>query len=170
MFGPSGSTPEYGYSGYWNVPVISTRIVAGEDVLGAVAVMHVEIDDGGTRARPWCSSACATPTATLLNRQKPIARSRVGVMAGRAHGAERRVALAADDEIGREHQRPGAHAARPSSESGLSAVSGIEVMHAAVGARLLDLVDVVRSMYTRELLARRAPARDDARSAHRVPS
>ena len=41
-----------------------------------------------TRVSPCRSSACAAATATLLNRQKPIARRRRGVVAGRAHGAE----------------------------------------------------------------------------------
>ena len=44
--------------------------------LGAVAVVHVEIDDRDAlpgRAQP---SRCAAPIATLLNMQNPIARPR----------------------------------------------------------------------------------------------
>ena len=41
-----------------------------------------------TRSSPHASSAYRAATATLLNRQKPIARAGSGVMAGRPVGAE----------------------------------------------------------------------------------
>ena len=49
--------------------------IALEDVLRAVAVVHVVVDDRDALRRR-ASRACAAATATLLNRQKPIARSR----------------------------------------------------------------------------------------------
>ena len=63
-------------------------VVVPEDVLRAVAVVHVEVDDrdalgAGAPARQRAA------TATLLNRQKPIARSRRRVVAGRTHEGER---------------------------------------------------------------------------------
>ena len=41
-----------------------------------------------TRSSPWSTRRVRAATATLLNRQKPIACVGVGVVAGRAHGAE----------------------------------------------------------------------------------
>ena len=50
-----------------------------------------------TRATPSSACSARAATATLLKRQKPIARSRLGVVAGRAHRGEARLRLAARD-------------------------------------------------------------------------
>ena len=55
----------------------------------------------------------AAATATLLKRQKPIARSAVGVVARRAHGAEGAVELPVEDPVHRLHHR----SRRPSAAS-----------------------------------------------------
>ena len=62
--------------------------VALEDVLGAVAVVHVEIDHGDALAAPSGRGRAWAAMAAPLNRQKPMARAALGVVARRAHGGE----------------------------------------------------------------------------------
>ena len=49
MFSAVLSTPQYGYSGCWNVPTMSTRGSPCEDVLRPVSVVDVEVDDRHAR-------------------------------------------------------------------------------------------------------------------------
>ena len=63
--------------------------VVGEDLLGAVAVVHVPVNDQDAR-RVRASAAVAT--AMLFSRQKPWPSSASGVMTRRAHGHERGMA------------------------------------------------------------------------------
>ena len=81
-------------------------LVAGEDVLGAVAVVHVEVDDRHP-LRPCRPARGARRSATLLKKQKPIAWSRRRVVAGRAHRAEGVLELAGDHRVGGGHRRAG---------------------------------------------------------------
>jgi hypothetical protein len=74
MFGAGLSSPQYGYSGCWNVEIISTR-GSSVNIASVPLPWWTSKSTIATRSRP-CASACAAPTATLLNRQNPIARSR----------------------------------------------------------------------------------------------
>ena len=67
------------------------RIVV-EHPLRAVAVMDVDVDDGDA-CRPVRDRPTAAATATLLNRQNPIAAIALRVMARRADERERRLAM-----------------------------------------------------------------------------
>jgi hypothetical protein len=96
MFGAGLSTPEYGYSGYWNVDTISTRGSSENICLGAVAVVDVEIDDrdarqavGGHRMRG--------ADGDVVEHAEAHRAGALRVMAGRSNG-ERRLPLAAADE------------------------------------------------------------------------
>ena len=71
-----------GYSGDWWIEMNSTS-VSRKDRLGAVAVVHVPVEDQhplGARAR---SSPIGAAIAALPKKQKPIARDGLGVMARR---------------------------------------------------------------------------------------
>ena len=117
--------------------------VAGEDVLGAVAVVDVEVDRprrARCRAR---SSACAAPTATLLNRQKPIARSRSAWCPGGRtaqnavlHSPRITRSVASTTRAGRVPRRR----QRMRVERGV----GVDEVQPCRGARRLDRVDVAR--------------------------
>ena len=95
--------PVPGYSGDWWIETNSTRRLGWKMSLVPLpwwtsqsTIMHP--------LEPVARRAHAAATATLLNRQNPIARVRGGVMAGRAVGAERRSAprrRAAVDELDR---------------------------------------------------------------------
>ena len=154
MFGAGLSTPEYGYSGYWNVDTISTRGSPGEDVLGAVAVMHVEVDDRdaleSVRLQRVRGADRDVVEEAEAHRAPPL-----GVVARRAHGAERGLAFAAHHEVDR-HARPRRpRAAPPCSECGLSAVSGSMKCRPSSGLARSIVVDVARAVHARDLLARR---------------
>jgi hypothetical protein len=51
------------------------RVVVSEDRIGAVAVVDVPVDDRDTSTSASRRCAARAATATLLNTQKPIARS-----------------------------------------------------------------------------------------------
>ena len=56
--------------------VEDARVVV-EDILRPIAVVDIEVDDRDALDPRLLKRPCATATATLLNRQKPIARSGV---------------------------------------------------------------------------------------------
>ena len=68
LAGPPGS----GVEGRLVRRHVQDAVVVVEDVLGAVAVVHVPVDDGHALAT---RGELAAATATLLKRQNPIARS-----------------------------------------------------------------------------------------------
>ena len=67
--------------------VEDARIVP-ENILRAVAVMDVEIDDGDALRAVRGSARDGRRSAALLKKQKPIGVARLGVMAGRARRDE----------------------------------------------------------------------------------
>ena len=100
------SVPEYGYSGCWKIDAISTRESPAK--MSSVPLpWWTSKSMTATRSMPCASSACAAPTATLLKRQKPIARLRSAWWPGRPHRAERALALAPHHEVGGEHDGAG---------------------------------------------------------------
>ena len=97
--------------------------------LGAVAVVDVEVDDRDARQTPCGAAHARAATATLENRQKPIGLVRLGVVAGRAHGAEGAARL----PRGR-RRRPPATAA-PAARSAASALPRYIAVSASSGTR-----------------------------------
>ena len=91
-----------GYSGIWCELKYSTRGSASK-IAWVPLPWCTSKSTIATRARPCLSSACAAATATLLNRQKPIAASAVAWWPGRPHRAER----------GAGGRRPARHRPRP---------------------------------------------------------
>ena len=113
---------------------------------------------------PWTDSACAAPTATLLKRQKPIARSTLGMVAGRADGAECGAALAAHDEVGRKHD--GARGVpRGGQRMRVHRGVGIEIMQAGRRALGLDRRDVRRGRGRGRARRCRRPGPNDGRDS-----
>ena len=106
-----------------------------------------------TRSRPWRSSACIAPTATLLKMQKPIARRRSAWWPGGRTAQNALLRLAAHHQVGRQHDRAGG-VLRRVERVRIQRGVGIEVHEPLARARALDLVDVVRAVDARELLAR----------------
>ena len=75
MFAAGLSSPEYGYNGCWKVETISTR-GSVEKIFSVPLPWWTSKSITATRSMACAASACAAPTATLLRRQKPIARLR----------------------------------------------------------------------------------------------
>ena len=127
--------------------------VALEDVFGAVAVMHVEVDDGdalqsmrGQRVR----GADGDVVEDAESHRAPPLR----MMAGRAHRAERGPAFAAHHEVDPMHDGAG-RVARSGQRMRIERGIGIDEMQARLGTCRDDLVDVGRAMHARDLLVRR---------------
>ena len=78
-------------------------VVAGNDVLGAVAVVHVEINN----RHPFETvhiERMAGSDGHIVEKAKAHRRVAGGVVAGRADGTKRIARLAVDDQIGRRHR------------------------------------------------------------------
>ncbi len=122
MFSAVLSTPQYGYSGCWNVPTMSTR--GSPWKMSSVPFpWWTSKSTTATRDRPCAARACAAPTATLLKRQKPMARLRSAWWPG---GRTAQNAVAHSPRMTRSTAITTAPAAcfAAFSECGLSAVSG----------------------------------------------
>ena len=118
--------------------------VARKNLLGAVAVMNIEIDDRHALDPVHRHRACRT-YGDVVEEAKAHRAVALGMVAGRADGAERGAAFPAHDEVGSEDHRarrmPGG-GQRMRVHRGV----GIEVMEAAVRALGLDRRDVVAAM------------------------
>ena len=139
--------------------------VGGKDLLGAVAVMHVEVDHGcplePMRERMRHADGDAVEQAEAHGA------TAFGVVSGWPHGAERGTGFAAQHEIGPEHDRPGSMPRRVERVRVHGRVR-IEVMDARFRARRLDHRDVVCIMYAHELLRASRAAPRNAQGARRV--
>ena len=76
--------------------------VGGEDVLAAVAVVHVEVDEGHA-LEPVDVERVADAHGDVVEEAEAHRRIARGVVPRRAHGAEGASHFAPEDEIGREH-------------------------------------------------------------------
>jgi hypothetical protein len=89
------------------MPTISTRGVAGQDVLGAVAVVHVEVDDRHALAAV-AFQRIARGERHVVEEAEAHGAAAAGVVAGRAHRAEGVLQLAGHHRVGRRHAAPAA--------------------------------------------------------------
>ena len=140
--------------------------IGGEDVLGAVAVMDVEIDDrhaldamGGQRVR-----GADRDVVEQAEAHRAVA---LGVVARRAHGAEGGAAFAAHDEVGREHDRARGMARRGQRVRVHRRVR-IEEMEAGRRALGLDRGDVLPAVDPGDLPRRWPPAPNSGADSCRV--
>ena len=107
MLSAGGRSPLYGIERVLEEADHQHALVAGQDVLGAVAVVHVEVDDGHALAGRGARAHSAPRSATLLKKQKPIALVAAGMVAGRAHGAEGVLQFAGHHRVGGGERRAG---------------------------------------------------------------
>ena len=134
----SSARPVPGYAGYWCVDTNSTLRVVPEDVLGAVAVVHVPVDDQHPLAAAPASAAAAT--ATLLNRQNPWPRRGHRVVTGRSHDHEPGVGITVAQHLDR--TKSAARGARRSGERP-GRDDGVGIEHPAPTAcEFVERVDV----------------------------
>ena len=111
-----------------------------------------------TRSAPHSAIACAAATATLLKRQKPIARVALGVVPGRAQRRRRRSrASPASSALGRRRRRRRRRAARPPRSPRWRPCRGRSSRRRRA-QNALDRVDQLRGVDARELLAGRRAA------------
>ena len=139
-------------------------LIARDDVFGAVAVVHVEVDDRRHARRPRTSSACRTAIAMLLKKQKPIASSRVAWWPG---GRTAQNAFSTSPSITASVAATAAPAARNAAHSvpGPATVSGsTRARHAA----LLHLLEQVFQLGDIAARCARASCRAARRTARRA--
>ena len=111
-------------------------LVAGEDVLGSVAVMHVEVDDG--------HALQAVPLQRVLGADRDVVEKAeahravvAGMVAGRAHRAEGVFEFARDDRVGgRQHRAGGTQRRVP----GVRVHQGVGVDLGIAAAARLDVI------------------------------
>ncbi len=127
-------------------------LVAAERRFGAVAVVHVEIDDGHAlqAVRP---QRVARGNGDVVVEAEAHGAVRLGVVAGRAHAAERVLELARDHRIGGRHRR-----ARGQRGGGkrVRVHRGIRIdrVIAAGRAGAFERIDIVGPVHALKLLAR----------------
>ncbi len=128
-------------------------LVAGEDVLGAVAVMHVEVDDGDPRRAVRLERVRRADGDVVEEAEthRPVA---LRMMPGRPHRAECAAAVAAHHEVRGEDQRAGG-VQRRGQRIGAHRGVGIDVVQARGRRFRLDRRDVSRAVHARELVALR---------------
>ena len=122
-------------------------LVVGEDVLGAVAVVHVEVDDRDALEAVRLERVHRRDGDVVEDAEAHRPRAR-RVMPRRAHAAERALRLAAGDEIGGEHRRAGGAQRRIPGVRVHRGV-GVEVHDAARRPRRADRFDVLVRMHPR---------------------
>ena len=131
-------------------------VVAGDDVLGAVAVVHVEVDDRHPRqaARVERMARGDGHVVEEAEAHRLVAR---GMVPGRAHGAERAGGAAGDDVVGgrhgsagrAQHRVPGGGAGRGVGVDSTGAAGGpdrfeqvAQLGHVAAAVGQLDVAQV----------------------------
>ena len=141
--------------------------IGGEDVLGAVAVMDIEIDDGhaldavsGHRVRGADRDVVEEAEA-----HRAVA---LGMMTGRANRAERGAALAGYDEVRREHDGARGMTGR-GQRMRVHRRVGIEKMESGRWALGLDRGDVIVTVDPGDGRRRRRRRRIMAQVGCRVP-
>ena len=93
-------------------------LVAGDDVFGAVAMVHIEVDDGDAleAAHVERMAGCDGDVVEEAEAHRLVAGR---VVAGRPHRAEGVLDGAVDDRVGRRHRcAGGAHGGRPGARRG----------------------------------------------------
>ena len=132
------------------------RIVA-KDVLGAVAVVHVEVDHRHP-LQPVLLERVGRAHRDVVEEAESHGPAALGVMPGRAHAAEGVARLA--PQITRSVACTTAPAARSAarSECGFIAVSGSRCTRPRLGHAGLERVQVVLGMHPQQLLAGRSGA------------
>ena len=142
--------------------------IAREDVLGAVAVMDVEIDDRHA-LDPVDLERVRRAHRDVVEEAEAHRAVALRVVAGRADRAERRAAFAAHDEVGGEHdgaRRVPGRRQRMRVHRGV----GIEVVQAGLRAFGLDRRDVASGRGRGRSRRRRPPGPNDGRDSCPVPS
>src|SRR6185312_6886121 len=119
-----------------------------EDVLRAVAVVDVEIDERGTLGAVLLLRV-ARDDRGAVEEAEAHRLCRLGVVAGRAHGDEGVLRLAGHHLVDREHAAADA-AQRRLVAAGRHGRVGVEPHHAFVGRGVLDRLDVVHRMAERD--------------------
>ena len=125
--------------------------VPREDVFGPVAVMNVEVDDGGALDPVLCHRV-RDSDGNVVEKAEAHRSFTHGVMPRRPHCAKCSAAFAARDQFGGEHDRTRGvlrGVERMSVERGV----GIDIVNPRLRARRFDLVDITRGMYALELRA-----------------
>src|SRR5664279_2314500 len=111
-------------------------LVAGDDVFGAVAVVHVEVDDGDALQAAYVERV-ARRDADVVEEAKAHRLVARGVMAGGPHRAERVLGAAVEDRIGRGNGGAGgAHDGGPGTGPGYGV--GIDRAGPAIGLHALE--------------------------------
>ena len=114
-------------------------LVAGHDVLGAVAMVHVEIDDGHA-LEPAHLQRMPRGNRHVVVEAEAHGRVAGGVVAGRADGAEGVLDAAVDHRIGGRHRRTGG-TQHGLARGGVDAGVGVDgLRQAAVGGAVEHLV------------------------------
>ena len=125
--------------------------IALEDVLGAVAVMHVEVDHRHARQSVRGERVRRADRDAVEEAEAHRAPA-LGVVSRRAHRAERGRALAAHHEVDPHHDRAG-RVPRRGQRVRVERRVGVDVVQARFRARRLDLVDE-RAACTRAICSR----------------
>ena len=127
-------------------------IVTGEAILGAVAVVHVEIDDGHALQAVRLDGVHGGDTDVVEEAET----HRVGLLAmvaGRAHGAEGIFDFLVHDQVDRQATGTG-RAQRSLPGVRIHRGIGIEVHHAQFRRGTLDALEVGGRMHTQQLFER----------------
>ena len=133
MLVPIGTAPLYGYSGCWKMLDHQHALVAGDDVLGAVAVVHVEVDDRHALQAAHVERV-ARRDGDVVEEAEAHRLAARRVVARRAHGAEGVLDLAVDHRVGGRHRGAGG-AQRRVPGAGQATVSGSSARGSPLGAR-----------------------------------
>ena len=123
-------------------------LVVAEDVLGAVAMVHVEVDDRHALDAVMLERVLG-PDGDVVEEAKPHRAGARRVMAGRAHCAKRVVGAPSDHEVGRKHRGPRRVKRRVPGVRAHRGV-GIEVRDPAPRRGFADRFDVFDRMHPGE--------------------
>ncbi len=124
-------------------------LVVAEDVLGAVAVVHVEVDDGHALDAVLLERVFRPDRNVVEQAEAHGARAR-RMMAGRAHRAKGVLGASADHEVGGENGGARGVQRRIPGQRAHRGV-GIQVHDAGAGRSLADRLDVLERMHAGKL-------------------